>query len=719
MKKGLCLLLSATMIVGLLAGCGQKPEPIRPKPPIIVDDNSVVLTNEKVEVPRDIIKYSEKDDVIKVLSDKGYNMKNGYAVYPNADYFYPEYIQTEEGLKVVFLSQKTLFDTNGKQEDKNYYTDMGFYFTDMDLMMSFNSVKGDICQEYSPIDSIFGAISDAVGSKTEGSSSVMPSWNADGNVSLGEAQENISSAPSEIVMPGGEYFYYEPKNFNTSEFKEVEESNYLNVLTSPLSTFAADVDTASYTNYRNILRNKLWYTDLMMNEDLHDIRVEEIMNYFDYDFAEGKNYINDKFAISAEIGDTPWNENSKLLVVNVKAKELSEEEKQGSNLVFLIDTSGSMNRENKIGLLVDSMKLLVEQLTEEDTVSIVTYSSDDRVVLDGVKGSDKEKIIDALDELIAGGSTNGEGGIKRAYDIAQKHMNGHSNSRIIMCSDGDLNVGISSEDDLIDLIEEKRETGIYLSVLGFGSGNYKDNKMEALANNGNGNYYYIDSLKEGYKVLVEDLTSTLVTIADDVKFQLEFNPEYIKGYRKIGYENRDMANEDFHDDTKDGGEVGYGHEVTVVYELIMNDSNMELSNTDLKYQQSTTTGSSDWLAVSIRYKDHGEKESQLIEYVVDEDNYLLENTDDWRFVSDVIGFALIANNSEYANGLKIDSVIADLDSLNLVDENKQEFYGLTIGYGLYLEQVEKEIEEYFEEEDTEIEILEPNGFIDLANEVSN
>ena len=549
---------------------------------------------------------------------------------------------------------------------------------------------------------------------TGNTSAIIPS----GNVNLGEAQGNSSSAPSEMVIPGGEYFYYEPEDFNTSEFKEVEESNYLNVLTSPLSTFAADVDTASYTNYRNILRNKLWYTNLRISEDLHDIRVEEIMNYFDYDFAEGKNYINDKFVINAEIGDTPWNADSKLLVVNVKAKELPEEEKSGSNLVFLIDTSGSMNQTNKIGLLVDSMKLLVEQLTEEDTVSIVTYASNDRVVLDGVKGSDKEKIIDALDELFAGGSTNGEGGIKKAYKIAQKHMKGHSNSRIIMCSDGDLNVGISSESALIDLISEKRDTGIYLSVLGFGEGNYKDNKMEALANNGNGNYYYIDTLKEGYKVLVEDLSSTLVTIADDVKFQLEFNPEYVKGYRKIGYENRDMANEDFHDDTKDGGEVGYGHEVTVVYELIMNDSDMELGNTDLKYQQSTTTGSSDWLTVSIRYKDHGEKESQLIEYVVDDGNYLLENTDDWRFVSDVIGFALIANNSEYANGLKIDSVIADLDSLNLVDENKQEFYGLTIGYGLYLDQTEKEIEEYFEEELEEQEedkIAEPDSFLGLAN----
>ena len=219
--------------------------------------------------------------------------------------------------------------------------------------------------------------------------------------------------------------------------------------------------------------------------------------------------------------------------------------------------------------------------------------------------------------------------------------------------------------------------------------------MEALANNGNGNYYYIDSLKEGYKVLVEDLNSTLVTIADDVKFQLEFNPEYIKGYRKIGYENRNMANEDFNDDTKDGGEVGYGHEVTVVYELIMVDSDMKISGSELKYQDTTTTGSSDWLTVSIRYKDHGEKESNLIEYIVNADNYLEENTEDWRFVSDIIGFSLIANHSDYANGLELSSIVEDLESLNLVDVNKQEFYGLTIGYQLYMDSVKNEVKEYF------------------------
>ena len=683
MKKGLCLLLSASMMLSMV-GCGQEPKTVQPvvkADKVVVDENKTEVVKEEVKLVvlnKDIIQYSKEDKIIKLLEDKiiklleekGYDMSKGYALYPNEEYFCPEYLESEDGLITVYLTQETFWNIKEFSDDEEL------------LYKNFGSVKADSYQGAPSIGMIFNTVD-----------SIMPSWSVN-------TEAGIVSDMSSI-----EEGLYKP--FNTSEYKEVDESNYLNVSSSPLSTFAADVDTASYSNYRNILRNYLRGTRYMM-DDLHDIRVEEMLNYFDYSFYNDKEYTNDKFIISAEIGDTPWNEESKLMVVNVKAKDL--EENNGSNLVFLIDTSGSMNSPEKIDLLVESMKLLVNQLTEKDTVSIVTYASNDRVVLEGVKGSEKGKIIGALEELVARGSTNGEGGIEKAYKIAQKYMDGYDNNRIIMCSDGDLNVGISSEDALIDLVEKKRETGIYLSVLGFGSGNYKDNKMEALADYGNGNYYYIDSLKEGYKVLVEDLTSTLVTIADDVKFQLEFNPEYIKGYRKIGYENRDMANEDFHDDTKDGGEVGYGHEVTVVYELIMNDSNMELGNTDLKYQQTTSTGSSDWLTVSIRYKDHGEKESQLIEYVVDKDNYLEKNTDDWSFISDIIGFSLIANGSEYSNNLEISSIIENLKELTLEDEDKQEFFGLTIAYDKYMKEIEteKEAEEPYE----------PNPFVDLAENYS-
>ena len=346
---------------------------------------------------------------------------------------------------------------------------------------------------------------------------------------------------------------------------------------------------------------------------------------------------------------------------------------------------------DKLDLLVENLKLLTEQLTEKDTISIVTYASNDRVVIDGVSGSEKEKIIEALESLEAGGSTNGEGGIKRAYEVAEKYKENHSNSRIIMCSDGDLNVGISSEDALIDLIEKKRETGVYLSVLGFGTGNYKDNKMEALANNGNGNYYYIDTLKEGYKVLVEDLMSTMVTIGDDVKFQLEFNPKYIKGYRKIGYENRDLADEDFENDAKDAGEVGYGHEVTVIYELVMVDSQKDISEKDLKYQDDVEVDSEDWLTVSIRYKEHGEDSSKLIEKVVNEKDYLTENTDDYKFVSSVVGFGLIMNDSKYVNDLELSRIIEELDALDLsYDEDKKELLALVYAYNNILEYKNKD-----------------------------
>ena len=254
-----------------------------------------------------------------------------------------------------------------------------------------------------------------------------------------------------------------------------------------------------------------------------------------------------------------------------------------------------------------------------------------------------------------------------------------------MCSDGDLNVGISSEDELHDLVSEKRETGVYLSVLGFGLGNYKDNKMETLADNGNGNYHYIDSLRDGHKVLVEDMLSTLVTIADDVKFQVEFNPEYIKGYRKIGYENRDMADEDFHDDTKDGGEIGYGDSVTIVYEIIPVNSSKNISGSSLKYQTNSSTNSTDWLTVSVRYKDHGKKTSNLVEYIVDENNYTEEASDNWKFVSNVVGFGLIINDSEYKEDLTIEQIIDGLDELELVDRDKVELLSLAIAYGRFFD----------------------------------
>ena len=480
-----------------------------------------------------------------------------------------------------------------------------------------------------------------------------------------------------------EEMFIEPTpGLNTSEYEDVKEKGFLNVRMSPLSTFAADVDTGSYTNFRGIIRKELsgysnYYYGL---EGLHDIRIEEMVNYFDYSEGTDKD-----FTVTTEVAETPWNKDTKLLVVNVKAKELAPSEHKGSNLVFLVDVSGSMEDEDKLYLLVDSLELLVDNLTENDTVSLVTYASSDRVVFEGLKGNQKDEILSALNELTAGGSTYGEGGIERAYEIAEKYKDGHSNSRIIMCSDGDLNVGMHSVDDLTDLIEKKREKGIYLSVLGFGAGNYKDNRVEALADNGNGNYHYIDCLNEGNKVLVEDMLSTTVTLADDVKFQLEFNPAFIKGYRQIGYENRTMANEDFEDDTKDGGEVGYGHEVTVVYEIVPVDSEMEIFEKDLKYQKTeTNNNSTDWLTVSVRHKPHGEKESILNEYVVDAKSEKSEPSDNFKFISNVVAFGLLVNESDYIEDWDVDMVINNLKELNLEDEDKQDFLKLLEEFQIYM-----------------------------------
>ena len=643
MKKIICIMLSLTF---LLTGCSSNIKPVvknPDKPKVENTDQYVkdVKDNTEINNYKDVvIDYSDKDEKVVALKDMGYDLKEtGYALYPNNDYFYPEYINLNGKLEVVYLP-KTVLAQRLENWDSN--------------VDNFAYTSGS----YAGGSSLSGLL---VGSM---------------------AMDSIAAAPeAEMAVPSEGFVPIIGGNLNTSEYNDVKESGFLSVKTNPLSTFAADVDTASYTNFRNILRQYMseeYYYNL---DDMHDVRIEEMLNYFNYNFETS----NDVFTVNAEIATTPWNNQTQLLVLNVAAKELAETENKGSNLVFLVDTSGSMNQTNKLPLVKESLKLLVNELTENDTVSIVTYSGHEEVVIDGATGANKEELLNAIDLLVPYGSTNGEGGMRKAYEIAEKYQGNHSNSRIIMCSDGDLNVGISSESELHDFVEEKRETGIYLSVLGFGDGNYKDNKMETLADNGNGNYYYIDNIKEGYKVLVEDLMSTLITIADDVKFQIEFNPEYIKGYRKIGYENRDMADSDFHDDTKDGGEVGYGHSVTIVYEIIPANSEKEVSGSNLKYQETTNSGSSDWLTVSVRYKDHGEKESKLVEYIVNGENYSESVSDNWKFISNVVGFGLIINNSDYKEGLTIEDIISGLNDLELNDKDKEELLSLVIAYNYYLE----------------------------------
>lgn len=647
MKKGLASILS---LILLLSGCSTTP-------PIDNDTPTGTQTPiQGVELVRNVEVQKDKS-ILSLLEEQGYKVEDGYTTYPNEDYFYPIYVNKDNKLQTVYLTIKS---AKSYDEEKDYI----FANKSMNSSPSF-------------IDSIMGIVG--------GNSSL---YTTTESVSMNDGLAGMAPASGANMnyIP-----YYELPDFNTSEYDNVKESNFLSVKTSPLSTFAADVDTASYTSFRSILRDKLNDYTLYPSESLHDIRIEEMLNYFNYENTE--DLIDDKFSISAEIGKTPWNENTQLLVLKIKAKELQKEDYKGSNLVFLIDTSGSMYSVEKLPLLKESMKLLVEELSDKDTVSIVTYSGTSEVLLKGASGSEKNKINKIIDGLTAEGSTNGEGGIRTAYEIAEKYKDKHSNSRIIMCSDGDLNVGISSVDDLQDLIVSYRDKGVYLSVLGFGMGNFSDTRMETLADNGNGNYHYIDSLKEGEKVLSTDLMSTLVTLADDVKFQIEFNPEYIKGYRKIGYENRDLNDEDFSDDTKDGGEVGYGHEVVVVYEIVPTTSEFKINETDLRYQSNEviSTNFTDWMTVSIRYKNVNEENSNLIEYVVDEKNLKDENTFDWNFISNVVAFGLIANESNYINGYELSQVISNLEDMDLsADRDKVEFNALVLGYDYYLQNQGKE-----------------------------
>lgn len=400
-----------------------------------------------------------------------------------------------------------------------------------------------------------------------------------------------------------------------------------------------------------------------------------MLNYFSYDYDLPKK--NEPFGVTTVIGDCPWNEEAKLLQIGLKTQAIDFSEAPDSNLVFLLDVSGSMYTDDKLPLLQKSFAMLVEELGEKDTVSVVTYAGSDEVILQGESGDSKGKIINAIGGLEAGGSTNGSAGIETAYALAERYFIEGGNNRVILATDGDLNVGVSSESALDELITKKKESGVYLSVLGFGMGNIKDNKMEVLADHGNGNYAYIDSVSEAKKVLVEQMGATLVTVAKDVKLQVEFNPAYIKGYRLLGYENRALATEDFDDDTKDAGEIGAGHMVTALYEIILVDSEQEIPETDLKYQsdkKDTGVKNGEWLNLKIRYKEPDEDESLLMEYPVTEDDYTSEPSEDFYFAAAVAEFGLMLRDSEYKGDASFENVRALLKKVDTdEDDYKDEF----------------------------------------------
>ena len=440
---------------------------------------------------------------------------------------------------------------------------------------------------------------------------------------------------------------------NTEDYNAIAESGFVSSKTQRFATFGADVDTAAYTNLRRSIRERDGYG---ISRDA--IRLEEMINYFSYDYAKPTG--DEKFGVTTSLAPCPWNEDSMLLRVGVRAKEV--EPQGGSNIVFLIDTSGSMYSNDKLPLAQAAFKTLQENLTADDTVSIVTYAGSCDVVLEGARGDEHQKIVAAIDQLQAGGGTNGEGGIRKAYEIAEKYFIEGGNNRVILATDGDLNIGISSEADLTHLVEEEKETGVFLSCLGFGIGNFKDDRMEALADHGNGNYAYIDCTAEAERVLKNEMWSTLYTVAKDVKFQVEFNPAQVKGYRQIGYENRVMAAEDFADDTKDGGEVGSNQCVTVLYEVVLADSDYEIPEVESRYavEDETTINGDELLAVNIRYKEPDSNTSVLRTFPVTKDMISDVMDDDTSWAAGVAQVGMLLRESDYAGTSEYDDVIARL-----------------------------------------------------------
>lgn len=432
-------------------------------------------------------------------------------------------------------------------------------------------------------------------------------------------------------------------NYSDEEYASLVENPFELTKNQPLSTFSIDVDNASYSNIRRMI-------NYGSKVDKNSVRVEEMINYFTYDYPQPEN--DQPFSINTEYSDAPWNSNHKLLQIGLQGKKISMDNLPPSNIVFLIDVSGSMDAENKLPLLKSSLNVLLDQLRPQDKVGIVVYAGSAGVVLPSTSAAEKETIIKALNKLQAGGSTAGGEGIELAYKLAQENFIKEGNNRVILATDGDFNVGPSSTADLESLIEKKRETGIFLTCLGYGMGNYKDSKMETLADKGNGNYAYIDDMQEANKFLGKEFTGSIYTIAKDVKIQIEFNPTWVKSYRLIGYENRKLKNEDFIDDKIDAGELGSGHTVTALYEIIPVDVESEFlpKVNKLKYSavSSNTKKYDDELAtVKFRYKKPDGDTSMEISEVINKTEVPSEKiSPDFKFASSVAWFGLVLRDSK-------------------------------------------------------------------------
>jgi len=438
-----------------------------------------------------------------------------------------------------------------------------------------------------------------------------------------------------------------PQQRNAETYKEIKENSFVAVAQQPITTFSADVDRAAYANVRRIIG----YGQIPPKDA---VRIEEMVNYFDYDYPAPEEGSASPLRVSPELAPAPWNPNHLLLRIGLQAKKIDLAKAPPSNIVFLIDVSGSMDEENKLPLLKSSFKMLLGQLRPDDKVAIVTYANGTKVALPSTRVKDKEKIIKVLDNLYASGGTSGGRGIQLAYEQAQKSFIKNGNNRIILATDGDFNIGINNTTDLEKFIEKQRESGIYMSVLGFGMGNYRDDMAETIADKGNGNYAYIDNITEAKKVLVNELSGTLFAVAKDVKLQLEFNPKYVKEYKLIGYENRMLANEDFTNDKKDAGEIGAGHTVTALYELVPSSDGKVAQSLRYQSQELNEKGKGNELGfLKIRYKDPKVKDAKSVEItepLVFNKKALKETSADYRFAASVAEFGiLLRDNSNKAN----------------------------------------------------------------------
>jgi Ca-activated chloride channel homolog len=478
------------------------------------------------------------------------------------------------------------------------------------------------------------------------------------------ARRQLSSAATMRTDPRRRHYPY-PDSANTEAYDPIDENPFRSPRVAPLSTFSVDVDRASYTNVRRFLtRGSLPPRDA--------VRIEELVNYFPYDDPAPTGDV--PLRITTEIARAPWNQNHDLVRIALRARDVDMRRAPASNLVFLVDVSGSMYGAGRLPLVKQSLALLVNELREEDHVAIVVYAGNAGLVLPSTPGSDKQRILAALDGLEAGGSTAGGAGIRLAYDVARRNFIRGGNNRVILCTDGDFNVGQSSDGELVRLIEDRRKEGSFLTILGFGMGNYKDAKMEKLAGAGNGNYGYIDDLLEARKMLVREMGGTLLTVAKDVKLQVEFDPTRVQAYRLLGYEDRLLRDEDFANDAKDAGDVGAGHTVTALYEIVRADAKLDVTLPEvapLRYQQPTTerARNDELLHVALRYKAPDGERSLLITQPVRASSARRGASESMRFASAVAGFGMLLRHSPNAGALGWNDVLALARSARGADED--------------------------------------------------